>query len=132
MPTHSVELPIAVHPGDILREMLDEAGVSQSALARHLHTDVARINHKGGRDWSMDASSDVVADVLRRARGKQKAVVGMKLFGAGRMTKAADREASLRWVLEQGLVDALTIGTTSTDQIDANLDMIAAIRGTKG
>ena len=31
--------------------------------------------------------------------------------------------------VEKGLVDALTIGTTSSDQIDANLAMIAAIRG---
>ncbi len=36
--------PIAVHPGDILREMLDEEGISQAQLARHLKTDVARIN----------------------------------------------------------------------------------------
>jgi len=36
--------PIAVHPGDILREMLDERSISQSELARHLKTDTARIN----------------------------------------------------------------------------------------
>ena len=35
---------LAVHPGEILQEMLDEAEVSQSQLAHHLHTDVARIN----------------------------------------------------------------------------------------
>ena len=35
---------IAVHPGDILREMLDERAISQAHLARHLHTDLARIN----------------------------------------------------------------------------------------
>jgi addiction module HigA family antidote len=35
---------IAVHPGDILREMLDEKGIAQSQLARHIRTDVARIN----------------------------------------------------------------------------------------
>ena len=36
--------PIAVHPGDILREMLDGQSISQSQLARHLKTDTARIN----------------------------------------------------------------------------------------
>ena len=35
---------IAVHPGDILQEMLDEREVSQAQLSRHLHTDLARIN----------------------------------------------------------------------------------------
>ncbi|MBA3273911.1 MAG: HigA family addiction module antidote protein [Chthoniobacterales bacterium] len=41
---HPGDFPIAVHPGDILREMLDEVGISQSQLARHLDTDVARVN----------------------------------------------------------------------------------------
>jgi antitoxin HigA-1 len=44
MPSYPGNFPIAVHPGDILREMLNEAGISQSKLARHLHVDVARIN----------------------------------------------------------------------------------------
>jgi addiction module HigA family antidote len=44
MKTLSGDFPIAVHPGDILQEMLDERGISQSQLARHLRTDVARIN----------------------------------------------------------------------------------------
>ncbi|HEX7879261.1 MAG TPA: aldo/keto reductase, partial [Candidatus Eisenbacteria bacterium] len=90
---------------------------------------LARINHKGGPDWSMDASSNVVADVLRRARGNGKGVVGMKLFAAGKMTSAADREASLRWTFERNLVDAVTIGTVSTAQIDENLAMVARARG---
>jgi addiction module HigA family antidote len=36
--------PIPVHPGGILQEMLDERGITQMRLARHLGTDVARIN----------------------------------------------------------------------------------------
>jgi antitoxin HigA-1 len=36
--------PIAVHPGEILQEMLDERAISQSQLARHLRTDTARVN----------------------------------------------------------------------------------------
>jgi addiction module HigA family antidote len=42
--SYSGEFSIRVHPGAILQEMLDEKGVSQSELARHLHTDIARIN----------------------------------------------------------------------------------------
>lgn len=38
------DFPIAVHPGEILQEMLDEGGINQARLARHLRTDVARIN----------------------------------------------------------------------------------------
>jgi len=38
------DFSIAVHPGEILQEMLDENGLSQVYLAKHLGTDVARIN----------------------------------------------------------------------------------------
>jgi addiction module HigA family antidote len=44
MTKYPADFPIAVHPGDILQEMLDEQGISQLRLARHLNTDVARIN----------------------------------------------------------------------------------------
>jgi addiction module HigA family antidote len=44
MGNYSGDFPIAVHPGDVLREMLDEEGATQTSLARHLNTDVARIN----------------------------------------------------------------------------------------
>lgn len=35
---------IAVHPGQVLQDMLEELSVSQAALARHLGTDHAKIN----------------------------------------------------------------------------------------
>jgi addiction module HigA family antidote len=60
------DFPIAVHPGDILREMLEERAISQSQLARHLGTDTARIN-----------------EICRRRRGvsAQMAVLLGKAFG---------------------------------------------------
>jgi addiction module HigA family antidote len=44
MRKYPADFAIPVHPGEILQEMLDEKRVSQSQLARHLRTDVARIN----------------------------------------------------------------------------------------
>ena len=44
MAKYPADFPIAVHPGDILQEMLAERGITQAHLARHLGTDVARIN----------------------------------------------------------------------------------------
>ncbi|HEX4052804.1 MAG TPA: HigA family addiction module antitoxin [Tepidisphaeraceae bacterium] len=66
MTRYSGDFPIAVHPGDILQEMLDEKSVSQSGLARHLGTDVARIN-----------------EICRRRRGisAEMAVMLAKAFG---------------------------------------------------
>jgi addiction module HigA family antidote len=40
----SGDFAIAVHPGEILQEMLDERRISQSELARHLRTGATRIN----------------------------------------------------------------------------------------
>ena len=81
----------------------------------------ARINHRGGEAFSCDDTADEVAKTLRRARTNGKAVVGMKIFGAGTLTRPEDREASLRYVLGNGLVDAITIGTTAPGQVDENL-----------
>src|SRR2546421_10709950 len=66
MPKYSGDFPIAVHPGDILQEMLDERGISQLRFARHLGTDVARIN-----------------EICRHRRGvsAQMAVLLAKAFG---------------------------------------------------
>jgi antitoxin HigA-1 len=44
MTKYAGDFAISVHPGEILQEMLDDRGVSQTQLARNLGTDVARIN----------------------------------------------------------------------------------------
>lgn len=77
----------------------------------------ARINHRGGREYSCDDSREEIAKTLRLARKNGKAVVGMKIFGAGKLTTPEDRDASLRYVLGSDLVDAMTIGMTSTEQV---------------
>jgi len=38
------DFAINVHPGDVLREMLDEIGLRQAELARHLNMDPSKIN----------------------------------------------------------------------------------------
>jgi addiction module HigA family antidote len=60
------DFPIAVHPGDILQEMLQERGIPQSRLARHLKTDVARINEICRRRRGVSAR---MAVMLGRAFG---------------------------------------------------------------
>ena len=75
MTRHSGDFPISVHPGEILQEMLDERGVSQSQLARHLKTDTARINEicRGRRGISAE-----MAILLGKAFGTS-AVLWMNL-----------------------------------------------------
>jgi antitoxin HigA-1 len=62
----AADFPIAVHPGDILQEILDERGITQSHLAKHLGTDVARINEICRRRRGISAP---MAVLLSRALG---------------------------------------------------------------
>lgn len=77
---------------------------------------IARINN-AGPEAEMDASPDEVAPVLKQARANGKVVLGMKIFGAGKLTKPEQKDASLKYVFENGLVDAVTIGMMSPKQV---------------
>ncbi len=86
---------------------------------------LARINYKGGRAYSMDGTADEVSQVLRSARENGKAVVGMKIFGAGKLVQPEEKDASLKYVLGNGLVDAMTVGMLTPAQVDDTTDRIA-------
>jgi predicted aldo/keto reductase-like oxidoreductase len=98
--------------------------------AEHPWVDVifARINHKGGREYSCDASAPEVAKVLKSARANGKAVVGMKIFGAGKLVKPEEKDASLQYVFGNDLVDAVTIGMLSTEEVNDTLQRMARVR----
>ncbi len=105
-----------------------------AAVPGHKRLDVAlvRINHNGARMDTADAresneTGDVsqVAERVKAAHGQGKGILGMKLVGEGQFTKAEDRQASLKFVMGLGTVDAVTIGYKSTAEIDeaiANID----------
>lgn len=97
--------------------------------AEHPWVDVifARVNHKGGAEYSCDNTPEEIARVLKKARANGKAVVGMKIFGAGKLVAPEEKDASLRFVFENGLVDAITIGLTAPEQVDDTLARMAKI-----
>jgi predicted aldo/keto reductase-like oxidoreductase len=82
-------------------------------------TDVilARINN-AGKEAEMDGSPEEVAAVLKQARANGKVVLGMKIFGAGKLVKPEQKDASLRFVLQNELVDAVTIGMMQPKEVD--------------
>ncbi|NUM52488.1 MAG: HigA family addiction module antidote protein [Candidatus Hydrogenedentes bacterium] len=51
---------IKVHPGDVLREMLDEIHLSQAELARHLNVDPSKINEICRRKRGISAEMAVL------------------------------------------------------------------------
>ena len=58
---------------------------------------------------------------LKTARGNGKAIVGMKIFGAGKLIKPEEKDASLRFVFANGLVDAITVGMLNPGEVDYTL-----------
>ncbi len=84
----------------------------------------ARINDKQKK---MDGRPAEVAAILRQARKNGKFVVGMKIYGCGDLTKKEDRDASLHYVLDNSLVDAMTIGFTEPAQVDDSIGHIAEV-----
>ena len=88
-----------------------------------------RMNHNGTRmDTPEQGEPDKPGDVGEVVAHAQKihqqgmGVIGMKLCGEGRFTKAEDREAAMKHVMNLGCVDAVTIGFKSTAEIDEAIE----------
>jgi len=125
---------------DELSEMKDKGAVravgvschdfgALKVAAEHPWVDVifARINHKGGKEYSCDASVEEVSAVLKQARHNGKAIVGMKIFGAGKLIKPEEKAASLEYVFRNDLVDAITVGMLNTDEVDDTLKHMSEV-----
>jgi 1-deoxyxylulose-5-phosphate synthase len=85
----------------------------------------ARINNRGRAMDRPDPA--VIAPLLAEARKKGKAVVGMKIFGAGKLTTSSQRMESIRYVWGNGLVDAITIGFEQKEHIDDSIKMLNTV-----
>lgn len=111
------------------KHVIRAAGVSchdHGALkvaANHPWVDLifARINHAGVK---MDGSPEEISQTIKTARANGKAVVGMKIFGEGQLVKPEEKDASLKYVLGNDLVDAMTIGMLSPEQVDDSVQRI--------
>jgi len=74
--------------------------------------DLARYNPGG---VSMDADVETVHRVLTRMKNNGKAIIGMKVYGAGRLTHMKDE--CLEFHTGAGFIDAFTLGIESYDQL---------------
>jgi aryl-alcohol dehydrogenase-like predicted oxidoreductase len=80
---------------------------------------LVRINYAG---VNMDADPAEVVPVIQRMYHCGKAVYGMKVLGCGRLGQ--DPRAAMRYVLELGTVHALTIGTSTREQLVQNVGLV--------
>jgi len=85
---------------------------------------LARINPNG---LIMDASPEEVMAVLKKAHDSGKGIIGMKIFGEGQLSDLSQREKSLQYAIGSKVIDCMTIGMTSTEQIDENVSSIMKI-----
>ena len=85
---------------------------------------LARINPEG---VIMDASPNEVMAVLKKAHDSGKGIIGMKIFGEGKLSEESQREKSLRYVIGSKNVDCMTIGMTSVEQVEDVVKRISRI-----
>ncbi len=97
-------------------------GALEAAAAEPwVEIDLARINPRGA---VMDAPPETVVPVLRAMKHAGKGVIGMKIFGAGRLL--GEKQECLNYVLNLGCVDAFTIGCENSAQLAEVVSLIAA------
>ena len=75
----------------------------------------------------MDDKPEVVLPVIQQIHDAGKGVVGMKIFGCGELTGDKQRDASLQYVVDSNVVDAMTIGFVKEEQIDDTIKRLGAI-----
>ena len=90
---------------------------------------LTRTNHNGTRMDTPDqrdvdalGNVDEVTAHTKKIHAQGMGVIGMKLCGEGRFTQAEDREAAMKYVMNLGSVDAVTIGFKSPAEIDEAID----------
>jgi aryl-alcohol dehydrogenase-like predicted oxidoreductase len=81
---------------------------------------MARINPEGAK---MDGKPEEVIPILRQIKDNGKAIVGMKIYGEGRLVHMKDE--CIQFAQNQGLIHAMTIGAESTAQLDETLKLVA-------
>lgn len=68
-----------------------------------------------------------VAALLKKARANGKAVVGMKIFGAGSLTGKEQREKSMHYAWHNNLIDAMTIGFEQPAQVQDTMEQLTGV-----
>src|SRR5713226_7392756 len=92
-----------------------------AAASPWVEVDLARMNPIQS---NMDADPGTVIGVLKQMKASGKAVVGMKILGAGDLRNRQDD--SLRYALSLGVLDAFTIGAESRNEQEDLIRRIAA------
>lgn len=89
-----------------------------------------RVNNDGVKMDTLRGDDREKGDVpaitatIAKVHGQGTGTIGMKIMGEGRFTAPEQRDASLKFVMNLGTVDAVTIGYKSTTEIDEAIERI--------
>ncbi len=90
-----------------------------------------RVNHDGTKmdtlkqmDTNDPGDVNEVVGHAKAIRAKGTGVIGMKIMGEGQFKTAEQRDASVKFVMNLGAVDAVTIGYKNSAEIDEAIERI--------
>jgi predicted aldo/keto reductase-like oxidoreductase len=96
-----------------------------------------RMNHNGTRmdtpeqkEVDVPGNVDEVVAHTKKVHAQGMGVISMKLCGEGRFTTAQDRDAAMKFAMNLGCVDAVTIGFKNTAEIDEAIDRMNRVMNT--
>jgi predicted aldo/keto reductase-like oxidoreductase len=100
-----------------------------SAFPGNSWLDVAlpRVNQDGTRMDNIEGDDNhgdhgAVIPQVKKVHSQKTGVLSMKIMGEGRFQTPEQRDASVRFVMKLGAVDAVTIGFKSPQEIDEAID----------
>jgi predicted aldo/keto reductase-like oxidoreductase len=126
------------------KKMILSHGVSchsLPALKRSVELDwvdvhLVRVNPQGAHmdtprtdTWNAESNATHVPAVMEQIKlmkQKGRGIIGMKLIGNGDFTRPEDREKSIRFAMQCGLLDCVTIGLKSNAEIDEAIQRMNA------
>jgi len=102
--------------------------LTRAAELDWVDVNLVRINPQGvlvdtpqSKSWNAESNAAQVPPVveqIKRMRDKGHGIIGMKIMGEGRFKDPEDREKSIRFAMQPGLLDCVTIGFKSPAEID--------------
>ncbi|MGA2273390.1 MAG: aldo/keto reductase [Bryobacteraceae bacterium] len=96
------------------------------AMIRMNHAGV-RMDTEQMRDTNDIGNVDEVVQHTKAVHQQGMGVISMKLVGEGRFTDFADRDRAMKFAMNLGCVDCVTLGFKNTAEIDEAIDRMARV-----
>ncbi len=107
--------------------------LTRATESKWVDVQLVRLNPQGRHidgptyQWNATSFETTLPEVTREIkamRAQGRGIIGMKLIGNGDFKNPEDREKSIRFAMQCGLLDAVVIGFSSTAEIDEAIERI--------